>query len=130
MENVPYGPEMRPPTPDALRDRLRAAATADLAVFRQMERWPRTAVALTLKVELGDVPGYSFQHQQFQEWYASHDVERLTAQAVGDTAARDRLKAEILNQRQWEEAVLFAVERSARRYRHEGRVQCGYPRGL
>ncbi|HTT82688.1 MAG TPA: hypothetical protein VMF67_04345 [Rhizomicrobium sp.] len=51
MENVPFGPGMRPPTPDVLRDRLRAAATADLAVFRQMERWPRTAVGLTLKVD-------------------------------------------------------------------------------
>lgn len=40
-----------PPTPDALRDRLRAAAAADLAVFRQIERWPRPPVALTLKVD-------------------------------------------------------------------------------
>jgi hypothetical protein len=65
-------------------------------------------------VRLGDVPGYSFHHQQFQEWYASHDVERLMVQAVGDAASRDRLKMELLNRRQWEEAILFAVERSAR----------------
>jgi hypothetical protein len=25
---------------------------------------------------VGDTPGYSFQHQQFQEWYASHSVQR------------------------------------------------------
>ena len=62
----------------------------------------------------GDMPGYSFQHQQFQEWYASHHVERLMLQAVGDTAARDRLKADVLDQRQWEEAIMFAVERAAR----------------
>jgi len=73
-----------------------------------------TLVSNHVLVRVGDVPGYSFQHQQFQEWYASHAVERLMAQAVGDTAVRARLKAEILNQRQWEEAVLFAVERSAR----------------
>jgi hypothetical protein len=62
----------------------------------------------------GDTPGYSFQHQQFQEWYASHHVERLMLQAVGDQAARDKLKADVLNNRPWEEAVLFAVERTAR----------------
>jgi hypothetical protein len=73
-----------------------------------------TLVSNHVLVRLGDVPGYAFQHQQFQEWYASHDVERLMAQAVGDTSIRDRLKAEILNQRKWEEAILFAVERSAR----------------
>jgi hypothetical protein len=73
-----------------------------------------TLVSNHALVRSGDVLGYSFQHQQFQEWYASHDVERLMAQAVSDAASRDRLKTEVLNQRQWEEAILFAVERSAR----------------
>ena len=50
MDNVPYGPGMRAPTPDQIRDRLRAAATADLAVFRRTAKWPATTVALTLKV--------------------------------------------------------------------------------
>jgi hypothetical protein len=62
----------------------------------------------------GDAPGYSFQHQQFQEWYASHYVERLMLQAVIDPTAREKLKAEVLDLRPWEEAVLFAVERSSR----------------
>lgn len=31
----------------------------------------------------GDPGGYSFQHQQFQEWYASHYVERLMLESVG-----------------------------------------------
>tara|TARA_E500000305_G_scaffold108525_1_gene111124 strand:+ start:19756 stop:24135 length:4380 start_codon:yes stop_codon:yes gene_type:complete len=62
----------------------------------------------------GDTPGYSFQHQQFQEWYASHYVEQLMLQAVSDPAACEKLKADVLDQRPWEEAVLFAVERSAR----------------
>lgn len=35
-------------------------------------------------------------------------------QAVRDPAAREKLKADVLDQRPWEEAVLFAVERSAR----------------
>ena len=62
----------------------------------------------------GDTPGFSFQHQQFQEWYASHEVEQLMLQAVTDPAACERLKTEVLNQRPWTEAILFAVERAAR----------------
>ena len=35
-------------------------------------------------------------------------------QAVGDLAARKRLKAEVFDQRAWTEAILFAVERASR----------------
>jgi hypothetical protein len=73
-----------------------------------------TLVSNHVLARSGDGMGYSFQHQQFQEWYASHDVERLMARAAADPAARGRLKAEVINQRQWGEAILFAVERSAR----------------
>lgn len=73
-----------------------------------------TLVSNHVLMRSGDVPGYSFQHQQFQEWYASHHVEELMLQTVGDTAARDRLKAEVFDRRQWEEAIFFAVERTAR----------------
>jgi hypothetical protein len=73
-----------------------------------------TLVSNHVLTRSGDTPGYSFQHQQFQEWYASHFVERLMQQAVSDPAAREELKAAVLDQRPWEEAVLFAVERSAR----------------
>ncbi len=73
-----------------------------------------TLVSNHVLMRSGDLPGYSFQHQQFQEWYASHHVEQLMLQAVGDTAARDRLKADVLDRRQWEEAIFFAVERTAR----------------
>jgi hypothetical protein len=38
----------------------------------------------------GDTPGYSFQHQQFQEWYASHYAERLILDSVANAAARER----------------------------------------
>lgn len=73
-----------------------------------------TLVSNHVLTRSGDTPGYSFQHQQFQEWYASHHVERLMLQAVSDSAAREKLKVDVLDQRPWEEAVLFAVERSAR----------------
>ena len=73
-----------------------------------------TLVSNHVLTRSGDTPGYSFQHQQFQEWYASHYVERLILQAVSDPVAREKLKTDVLDQRPWEEAVLFAVERSAR----------------
>ena len=65
-------------------------------------------------MRIGDPAGYSFQHQQFQEWYASHFVERLMLVSIGDAASRDKLKADVLNQTAWEEPILFACERLAR----------------
>lgn len=62
----------------------------------------------------GAPASYSFQHQQFQEWYASHFVERLMLASVVDDAPREKLKADVLNQPAWEEAILFACERLAR----------------
>ena len=72
----------------------------------------------------GDTPGYSFQHQQFQEWYASHSVERRIVAEVDDPKGREALKAEVLNLPVWEEAILFAVERLARGDAHQCAV-CG-----
>jgi len=65
-------------------------------------------------VRAGDPAAYSFQHQQFQEWYASHFVERLMLAGVGDGASREALKVDLLDQPAWEEAILFACERLAR----------------
>lgn len=65
-------------------------------------------------MRLGEPAGYSFQHQQFQEWYASHFVERLMLRSIGDAASFDKLKADVLNQPAWEEPILFACERLAR----------------
>ncbi|MGN5643364.1 hypothetical protein AA0K91_27925, partial [Burkholderia multivorans] len=62
----------------------------------------------------GDTPGVSFQHQQFQEWYASHWVERQIMANASVTAGLETLKAEIFNFPVWEEAILFTVERMAR----------------
>ncbi|MER8846786.1 NACHT domain-containing protein [Mesorhizobium australicum] len=57
---------------------------------------------------------YRFQHQQFQEWYASRYVERAMLESVADANALQKLKADILNSTPWEEPILFAVERMAR----------------
>jgi hypothetical protein len=62
-----------------------------------------------------DAAGISFQHQQFQEWYASFDVEALMRKAaVGDDESRLKLRVGPLNIRAWEEQVLFACERASR----------------
>jgi hypothetical protein len=58
----------------------------------------------------------SFQHQLFQEWYASFEVERLMLDAAqGDAAARLKFRNDILNWIAWEESVLFACERLSRK---------------
>ncbi|MDN3365896.1 hypothetical protein QQO24_01755 [Ralstonia pseudosolanacearum] len=72
----------------------------------------------------GDTPGYAFQHQQFQEWYASHSVERRIMAEVDDPKGRETLKAEVFNLPAWEEPILFAVERLARGDMHQ-RTACG-----
>jgi len=71
-------------------------------------------VSFHVLMRIGDPSGYSFQHQQFQEWYASHFVEGLMLLSVVDAAYRNKLKADVLNQPAWEEAILFACERLAR----------------
>lgn len=59
-------------------------------------------------------PGYAFQHQQFQEWYASFEVERMMhGLARQDAEAAGRLSWDILDVRGWEEPILFACERLA-----------------
>jgi hypothetical protein len=65
-------------------------------------------------IRIGDPTGYSFQHQQFQEWYASHFVERLMLESVGSLEYRNKLKADVLNHPTWEEGILFACERLSR----------------
>jgi hypothetical protein len=65
-------------------------------------------------MRVGDPAGYSFQHQQFQEWYASYFVEHLMLASNGDPVSRDNLKANVLNRLAWEESILFACERLAR----------------
>jgi hypothetical protein len=57
----------------------------------------------------------SFQHQQFQEWYASFWVQRLMLHAAsGDNDAKRTLRENVLDVPIWEEAVLFACDRLSR----------------
>lgn len=62
----------------------------------------------------GTAAGYSFQHQQFQEWYASFAVEHaMRRMAAGDATAAEQLAIAFLDVRPWEESILFACERMA-----------------
>ena len=62
-----------------------------------------------------DEGGVSFQHQQFEEWYASFEVERaMRASVAGEDEARRHLRVDILNQPAWEESILFTCERVSR----------------
>ncbi|MCH7688481.1 MAG: NACHT domain-containing protein, partial [Planctomycetes bacterium] len=59
--------------------------------------------------------GVSFQHQQFQEWFASFWVEQLMLPAAsGDNAAKKTLRENVLDIPVWEEAILFACDRLSR----------------
>ncbi|HTQ13450.1 MAG TPA: hypothetical protein VMH86_06200 [Rhizomicrobium sp.] len=60
-----------------------------------------------------------FQHQQFQEWHASFDVEKaILASSAGDYDANELLVS-MLNAIAWEEPILFACERLSRTQDHE-----------
>lgn len=59
---------------------------------------------------------FTFQHQQFQEWYASFEVERLIiAAAQNKPEEKEALRQKVLNWLAWEESVLFACERLSRK---------------
>lgn len=59
--------------------------------------------------------GLSFQHQQFQEWFASFHVQQLMLSAAhGDDDANKMLRESILDVRVWEEAILFGCDRLSR----------------
>jgi hypothetical protein len=101
--------------------RLSVARTDDVLVEQgQLTEKPQpntvleTLVGHHVLTRSGDPAGYSFQHQQFQEWYASHFVERLMLACISDSGLRERLKADVLNQPAWEEPILFACERLVR----------------
>lgn len=59
--------------------------------------------------------GVSFQHQQFQEWFASFWVQELMLSAAsGDNDTKKTLREKVLDIPVWEEAVLFACDRLSR----------------
>lgn len=102
----------------------RLSDNGQLTIKTQPDAVLDALVASHVLVRAEDAPGVSFQHQQFQEWYASHEVERRMVDEIDDARRREALKAEIFNLPAWEEAVLFAVERMARG--DQGRqVACG-----
>jgi hypothetical protein len=62
-----------------------------------------------------EASGVSFQHQQFQEWFASFRVELLMVSAAsGDDEAIKTLREDVLDNLVWEEAILFACDRLSR----------------
>ena len=85
-----------------------------IAIRQQPDAILEALVSNHVLLRSGDGPGYGFQHQQFQEWYASQYAERVILEAAASPAAQGRLTREIFDRRPWEEAVLFAVERLSR----------------
>jgi hypothetical protein len=67
------------------------------------------------RVNTGSERLYSFQHQQFQEWFASFYVQDCVI-AASENASLDNLKAldSILDQSDLTEPLLFAIERLSR----------------
>ncbi|MCK5614811.1 hypothetical protein KAR91_73800, partial [Candidatus Pacearchaeota archaeon] len=72
-----------------------------------------TLVSAHLLIRSGtETSSVSFQHQQFQEWFASFHVEQLMLAAVKeDNDASKKLRESVLDVPDWEEAILFACER-------------------
>ncbi len=70
-------------------------------------------------IQCEDDDAYSFQHQQLQEWYASLEVEQNIVQRADQSIKlSDRFAVECIDNRFWEEAILFACERLARKSEH------------
>jgi NACHT C-terminal Alpha/Beta 2/NACHT domain len=67
-----------------------------------------------LLINLNNGKSWKFQHQQFQEWYASYWIEELIISASeGNADNLKKLRNEVLNIPLWEEALFFAIERLA-----------------
>ena len=75
---------------------------------------------LLVKFDDGDDELYSFVHHQFQEWYASHDVEQMIVSAAkgADEKTEQKLREDIIDKRPWEEPLFFANERLVRTNEH------------
>lgn len=105
---------------DTSANRVIANIGAQLAAAGQFTNPPQPAAAIEVLVSShllirASSGGISFQHHQFQEWYASLDVGRIMREAAnGNAEARTKLRANILNWPAWEESVLFACERLSR----------------
>lgn len=73
-----------------------------------------TLIDNTVLVRSGEGAGVAFQHQQFQEWFASHEVEKRMREAPSSAAATRLLQETIFDSVAWEEPILFAIERMSR----------------
>src|SRR5262249_8888777 len=106
--------------PDAQARAVISAAGKKLQAAGQLQQAPEPDDAIDALVDhhlLVRAPdgAIAFQHQQFEEWYGAYEVDSVIAQsAIGDEAARKRLRIDILNAPAWEEAILFACERGSR----------------
>jgi hypothetical protein len=114
-------------TGDTAISEARARATVSqtgrrLLAQEQITELPQPSVVLDVLVNFHmlvrsetEAGTLSFQHQQFQEWYASAEVEGLMHSAfAGDVDARKHLREDFLNMPVWDEAILFACERVSR----------------
>jgi hypothetical protein len=103
---------------------LAASVSAELKTAGQFDAPPEpqdiidTLVAHHVLVERPGTAAnrfYGFQHQQFREWFASFHVEGLLVGA-GAAPSPETMQAlsELLNQPDWTEPILFAIERLSR----------------
>ncbi|ODT32229.1 MAG: hypothetical protein ABS35_02530 [Kaistia sp. SCN 65-12] len=101
----------------AARQSLRATNTKLLAEGL-VQNAPEPASVLEALVSThvlvhGEGDTYAFQHQQFREWYAAGHVEERMRNLPKDAGLESSFAQALLNDRLWEEAILFACERLA-----------------
>ncbi|MCP4611098.1 MAG: hypothetical protein GY845_20510 [Planctomycetes bacterium] len=99
---------------DTVQERLKSEK--QIAQLLQPMKVLETLVSAHMLVRSGtESGGVSFQHQQFQEWYASFWAQQLMLSTVsGDNVAKKALRENVLDIPVWEEAILFACDRLSR----------------
>ena len=107
-----------PSLDDAAARRAIAATATALVDDGQIAVRPEFATAVAVLIDhhvlVRAGNGVAFQHQQFQEWFASHAVEQQMMAAANDETNRTFLQQSTLDWPVWEEAIVFAIERMAR----------------
>lgn len=74
-----------------------------------------TLVNSHLLVRPSDNEQVHFQHQQFLEWFASFEIERLMLEPLTSVENVDvKILSRIFDNISWEESILFAIERISR----------------
>lgn len=107
-----------PSLDDAAARRAIAATATALVDDGQIAVRPEFAAAVAVLIDhhvlVRAGNGVAFQHQQFQEWFASHAVEQQMIAAANNETNRTFLQQSTLDWPVWEEAIVFAIERMAR----------------